>query len=401
MDPGSTDKSPMTPFAHFSTLAIHAGQDPDQWKSRAVVPPITLSTTYKQDEPGKHSGYEYSRSGNPTRNCTEMCIAALENGKHCMLFASGLGAVLNLVHLLKSGDHIVCMDDVYGGTNRYLRQIAERMNISTTFVDATNVQQLKNAMKSNTKMVWIETPTNPMMKVVDIKAVTKVAHELAPGVIVVVDNTFMSSYFQRPLDLGADVSMHSLTKYMNGHSDVVMGAVIVNSEVLAERLRFLQNALGAVPSAFDCYMVNRGLKTLALRMEAHMKAGLAVAKFLEANPRVTSVIHPGLKSHPQYELCQQQMRGFSGMIAFYIKGGVDEASKFLSNLKVFTLAESLGGYESLAEHPAIMTHSSVSPEERKVIGISDALIRLSVGLEDISDLIDDLNQALLAAIPNV
>jgi len=400
MAQNGTGDGSFKPFPHFATLAIHAGQEPEQWESRAVVPPISLATTFKQDEPGKHAGFEYSRSGNPTRNCTEKCIAALENGKHCLLYASGLATTLNLTHLLNAGDHVISMDDLYGGTNRYFRKVAERLNITTTFVDATNVQLVKEAMRPNTKMIWIETPTNPTMKIVDIEAVSKVAHE-QPGVFVVVDNTFMSSYFQRPLDLGADITMHSLTKYMNGHTDVVMGAAILNNDELAERLRFLQNAIGAVPSPFDCYLLNRGLKTLALRMEAHMKSGLLVARWLEANPRVAKVIHPGLESHPQHELAKRQMRGFSGMITFFIKGGLSEASTFLSSLKVFTLAESLGGYESLAEHPAIMTHASVAPEDRERLGISDTLIRLSVGLEDVEDLIEDINQALLAAIPEV
>jgi cystathionine gamma-lyase len=386
------------PFPHFSTLAIHAGQEPEQWESRAVVPPISLATTFKQDEPGKHAGFEYSRSGNPTRNCVEKCIAALENGKHAMLFASGLAATANVTHLLNAGDHIISVDDVYGGTNRYFRKVAQRLNIETSFVDATDPEHVRSALKPNTKMVWIETPTNPTMKIVDIETVAKIAHQQS-DVIVVVDNTFMSSYFQRPLDLGADISLHSLTKYMNGHSDVVMGAVILNDDDIASRLRFLQNAVGAVPSPFDCFLVNRGLKTLAVRMQAHMSNGLRVAQWLEQNERVSKVIHPGLKSHPQYELAKRQMRGYSGMITFYIKGAESEARKFLSSLKIFALAESLGGFESLAEHPAIMTHASVARDEREQLGISDSLIRLSVGLEDVCDLIEDLSQALLLAIP--
>lgn len=387
------------PFPHFSTQALHEGQDPKQWTSRAVVPPISLATTFQQEAPGKHAGFEYSRSGNPTRNVTEKCIAALENGKHCLLYSSGLAATSNLTNLLNAGDHIVTMDDLYGGSNRYFRKIAERMNISSTFVDLTTPDILRTVIKPNTKMVWLETPTNPMMKIVDIAAVSKIAHE-QPGVIVVVDNTFMSSYFQRPLELGADVTVHSLTKYMNGHSDVVMGAVITRDDGLHEKLRFLQNAVGAVPSPFDCYLVNRGLKTLALRMQAHMKNGLHIAHWLEKNPRVTKVIHPGLKSHPQHELAKKQMRGFSGMITFFIKGGEPEASRFLSSLKLFVLAESLGGYESLAEHPAIMTHASVAKEERETLGISDNLIRLSVGIEDVEDLVEDIDQALKAAVPD-
>lgn len=388
------------PFAHFSTQALHAGQEPSQWTGQPVVTPISLATTFQQRAPGKHSGYEYSRSGNPTRDVTEKCIAALENGKHCLLYASGLAATMNVTSLFSAGDHVVAMDDLYGGSNRYFRKVAERMNIHTTFADLSNLDAVKSSIKPNTKMVWIESPTNPLMKLVDIEAVSKVVHE-HPGIIVVVDNTFMSSYFQRPLELGADVSIHSLTKYMNGHSDVVMGAAIVKDDSLCDRLRFLQNAVGAVPSPFDCYLVNRGLKTLALRMQAHMKNGLHVARWLEKNPRVTKVVHPGLPSHPQHELAKRQMRGFSGMITFFIKGGVEEASTFLSSLKIFILAESLGGYESLAEHPAIMTHASVAKEERESLGISDALIRLSVGIEDVDDLIEDIDQALKIAVPNV
>jgi len=394
------DKMSVQPFAHFSTLAIHAGQEPEQWNSRAVVPPISLSTTFKQDEPGKHAGFEYSRSGNPTRNCVERCIAALENGKHALLYASGLAATMNITSLLNAGDHLISMDDVYGGTNRYFRKVAQRMNIEISFVDATDPEKVREAIKPNTKLVWIETPTNPTLKLVDIAAVSAIAHS-QPGIVVVVDNTFMSSYFQRPLELGADVSMHSLTKYMNGHSDVVMGALIVRDDQLADRLRFLQNAIGAVPSPFDCFLVNRGLKTLAVRMKAHMDNGLQVARWLEDNPRVTRVLHPGLKSHPQHELAMKQMSGYSGMVTFYTNGGLEQARVFLSSLKLFALAESLGGFESLAEHPAIMTHASVAPEERVVLGISDTLVRLSVGLEDIEDIIADLDQALLAAIPTV
>jgi cystathionine gamma-lyase len=396
----SAEDRRVDPFPHFSTLAIHAGQEPEQWSSRAVVPPISLSTTFKQEEPGKHSGFEYSRSGNPTRNCTEKCIAALENGKHCMLLASGLAATSVVTHLLNSGDHVVSIDDVYGGTNRFFSKVAENLHVKTTFVDATDPELITKAIQPNTKMVWIETPTNPTMKLVDISAVCDAVHK-HPGVFVVVDNTFTSSYFQRPLELGADICVHSLTKYMNGHSDVVMGAVILNDDELASKIRFLQNAIGAVPSPFDCYLVNRGLKTLAVRMQAHMKNALQVAHFLEASPRVIRVVHPGLKSHPQYELGLRQMKGYSGMVTFFIKGGVQEASKFLSSLKLFTLAESLGGFESLAEHPAIMTHASVAPDHREFLGISDSLVRLSVGLEDANDLIEDIDQALKKAVPDV
>ncbi|KAL2090103.1 hypothetical protein ACEWY4_014791 [Coilia grayii] len=384
-------------FKSFATDAIHVGQEPEQWKSMAVVPPISLSTTFKQYGPGNHAGFEYSRSGNPTRNCLERAVAALDGAEHCIALASGLAATLTITHLLKSGEGIVCMNDVYGGTNRYFRRIAGEMGLDISFADCTKPEVLKAALKANTKLLWIETPTNPTMKVVDIKACAEIAHEHNKDIVVVVDNTFMSAFFQRPLALGADICMYSATKYMNGHSDVVMGLVSVNREDLYERLKFLQNALGAVPSPFDCYLCNRGLKTLHLRMRQHFKNALAVATFLEADPRVDRVIFPGLPSHPQHELMKRQSTGCPGMITFYIKGKLENATTFLSSLKLFALAESLGGYESLAEHPAIMTHASVPEEERVVLGISDTLIRLSVGLEDEQDIIDDLDQALSAA----
>jgi len=387
------------PFEHFGTNAIHAGQDPDQWKSKAVVPPISMSTTFKQESPGEHSGYEYSRSGNPTRDCTEKCLASLENGKHCMLFSSGLGATTSLFNLLNSGEHLVAMNDLYGGTNRFFRKIASKFNVETSFVDLTVAENLEKHIKPNTRMVWVETPTNPLLQVVDIAAVCEIAHK-QPNIIVVVDNTFMTPYFQRPLELGADCAFHSVTKYLNGHSDCVMGAVITKSDAIHEKLRFLQNAIGTVPSPFDSYLVNRGLKTLHIRMRQHMSNGMAVAKFLEADARVDSVRYPGLPSHPQYATVQKQCRGYSGMVTFFIKGGLEEAKTFLSNLKVFTLAESLGGFESLAEHPAIMTHASICKEEREQLGIYDTLVRLSVGIEDEADLINDLDQALAVAVKN-
>ncbi|XP_033736858.1 cystathionine gamma-lyase-like [Pecten maximus] len=388
----------LKPFKHFATDAIHAGQEPEQWKCKAVVPMISMSTTFKQEGPGQHCGYEYSRSGNPTRNCLEKCIAALEGAKLGMVFASGLATTTAITHLLKQGDHIVSMNDLYGGTNRYFKKVASRMGIETSFVDCTVAKNVGAAIKPNTKMVWMETPTNPTMQLVDIEAVVSVVRASNQDIFVVVDNTFMSSYFQRPLSLGADIVMHSLTKYMNGHSDSVMGALATNSDKLGEELRFLQNAFGPIPSPFDCFLVNRGLKTLHVRMKEHMKNGLAVAKFLESHRCVEKVIHPGLPSHPQHELAKRQMRGFSGMVTFYIRGGLNEASTFLKRLKVFTLAESLGGFESLAELPSVMTHASVPIEERDQLGISDNLIRLSVGLEDEADLLADLDQALKAAV---
>uniref|UniRef100_A0A3B5RFE3 Cystathionine gamma-lyase n=2 Tax=Xiphophorus TaxID=8082 RepID=A0A3B5RFE3_XIPMA len=378
-----------TGFKSFATDAIHIGQEPEQWSSMAVVPPISLSTTFKQHSPGNHAGFEYSRSGNPTRNCLEKAVAALDGAKHCLAFASGLAATVTITHMLKKGDGIICMDDVYGGTNRYFQRVAAGFGLETTFADCTKPELLKAALKPNTKLVWIETPTNPMMKVVDIKACSDLVHEHSKEIVVVVDNTFMSSYFQRPLALGADICMYSATKYMNGHSDVVMGLVSLNNDDLNERLRFLQNAIGGVPSPFDCYLCNRGLKTLHLRMEQHFKNAMAAARFLEADARVERVIFPGLSSHPQYEMMKKQCTGCPGMITFYIKGKLEHATTFLSNLKLHRL---LSGFR------AIMTHASVPANERAILGISDTLIRLSVGLEDTADIIKDLDQALNAAV---
>lgn len=385
----------------FATNAIHVGQDPDKWDSRTVVTPIILGTTFKQDEPGKHYGFEYGRSGNPTRNTLEETLASLEKAKHAMTFSSGLGALTTISYLLKSGDHVVLVDDVYGGTNRFFRHCASRMGIESTFVDMVDLDAIEHAFKDNTAMVWLETPTNPTLKLIDIKGVCDYAKKKNPKIITVVDNTFASAYFQNPLELGADIVTHSLTKYMNGHTDVVMGAIMLNDDDLATRMRYLQNALGTIPSPFDCYMVGRGLKTLAVRMKEHSANGLAVARALEKNPRVEKVIYPGLESHPQYELFKRQMKGFGGMISIYIKGGLEEANIFLKSLKLFTLAESLGGYESLIEHPGIMTHASVPKEQRAVLGITDNFLRLSVGIETVEDLIEDINQALIKAIPKV
>ncbi|XP_078074586.1 cystathionine gamma-lyase-like isoform X3 [Mustelus asterias] len=345
-------------------------------------------------------GFEYSRSGNPTRNCLEKAVAAVDGAKYSLAFASGCATTMTIAHLLKAGDSIISMNDVYGGTNRYFRRVASEMGLEISFIDCSSMKCLDAAIKSNTKLVWIETPTNPMMNVTDIKVCAETVHKHG-DIILVVDNTFMSAYFQRPLALGADICMYSATKYMNGHSDVVMGLASMNRDDLYEKLKFLQNAIGAVPSPFDCYMCNRGLKTLALRMEQHFKNALVVAQFLEADPRVEKVIFPGLPSHPQYDLAKQQCTGSSGMMVFLIKGGLENAKTFLNNLKLFALAESLGGYKSLAEHTAIMTHASVLKEDRDALGISDTLIRLSIGLEDVADIIEDLHQALKAAHPDL
>ncbi|KAK4875299.1 hypothetical protein RN001_011721 [Aquatica leii] len=376
----------------FATAAIHVAQEPEQWNALAVVPPIVMSTTYKQFSPANPKKYEYGRSGNPTRNILEQILAALEGGKHGICYSSGLGAITAVVGALEIGDHVICGDDVYGGTNRLFNNVAKSFGITTSFVDLTHLENIRNAIQPNTKLVWLETPTNPILKIVDIRSISDFAKK--HNLLVAVDNTFLTPYLQRPLELGADIVAHSLTKYMNGHSDVVMGAVIVNDEKLHSKMRFIQNAMGIVPSPFDCYQVSRSLKTLAIRMKQHSASSLTLAKYLETHPKVTKVIHPGLVSHPQHELFKQQTSGHSGMISFYIRGGLKESEKFLSNLKLFTLAESLGGYESLAELPSVMTHASVPKEDREKLGITDSLIRLSVGLEDVEDLIQDVNEAL-------
>merc|ERR1712045_405732 len=380
----------------FATKALHVGQDPEQWSSMAVVPPISMSTTFKQYGPADFKQYEYGRSGNPTRDCLEAALAAVDGAQSAFTFSSGLAATSTITQLLKAGDHLIAMDDLYGGTNRYFRRVASNMGIETSFVDATDPQKVAAAIKPNTRMVWIETPTNPTLKVVDIKAVSDIAHQ-HKDIFLVVDSTFLSSYFQRPLELGADIVMHSLTKYMNGHTDVIMGAACTNDESLAHRLRFLQNAIGAVPSPFDCYLVNRSLKTLRIRMEEHQRNSLAVGRWLEKHPAVESVRHPGLASHPQHHIVLKQCYGHSGMISFYLKGRLQESNKFLSALKLITLAESLGGYESLAELPYVMTHASIEEKERVALGVTDNLIRISVGLENAEDIVADIDQALKAA----
>jgi len=383
--------------AHFATKALHVGQEPEQWSSMAVVPPISMSTTFKQDAPADFKMYEYGRSGNPTRGVLEACLASLDGAKHACVFSSGLATSTTITHLLSAGDHVISMDDLYGGTNRYFRKVAARMNIETSFVDATDPKNIETAIRPNTKMVWVESPTNPTLKVVDIAAVAAITKK-HPNIFLVVDNTFMSCYFQRPLELGADIVMYSLTKYMNGHTDVIMGAACTSSDDLAERLRFLQNAIGPVPSPFDCYLVNRSLKTLKVRMEEHQKNALIVGRWLEQHPGVESVRHPGLPSHPQHELVKRQCYGHSGMMSFYLKGGLEESKTFLSSLKCITLAESLGGYESLAELPYLMTHASIEEKERVALGVTNNLIRLSVGLENAEDLIKDLEQAFKLSV---
>jgi cystathionine gamma-lyase len=335
--------------AGIGTKAIHAGQHPDP-VTGAVTVPISLASTFVQKSPGVHSGYEYSRSGNPTRKAFEECVAQLEHGKYGLAFASGSATTATVLSLLKSGDHVVTVDDVYGGTNRYFRRVANEVStMQFTFTDLTKDGELEKAIKPNTKMLWLETPTNPTLKICDIAKLSKIAHK--HKLIVVVDNTFASPYFQSPLLLGADISVHSVTKYINGHSDVVMGVLALNNDALYERLKFLQNAIGAVPAPFDCYMALRGLKTLHVRMQRHAENAMKVAQFLEKSPKVQRVIYPGLPSHPQHEIAKKQMRGYGGMITFFLKGGIDQSRVFLEKLKLFALAESLGAVESLAEHP--------------------------------------------------
>lgn len=371
----------------FATNVIHAGQEPDP-VTGAVMIPISMSSTFKQKSLGIHTGYEYSRSDNPTRNAFERCAASLENAGWGLAFASGLAATASIVHMLERDDEVVVMDDVYGGTGRFFRNISQGPVYK--FVDMTDFENVKNTITDKTRMIWLETPTNPTLKISDIKAISK---RISDNIIFVVDNTFMSPYFQKPLDLGADLVMHSVTKYMNGHSDVVMGFVCGKDDDLYNRLKYIQNGMGAIPSPFDSFLALRGLKTLHVRMERHQYNALNIAKWLERHSCVDKVRYPGLESHPQHELANSQMTGFGGMISFWLKDGAD-VKKFIESLKIFTLAESLGGVESLVEHPAIMTHASVPIEHREFLDITDNMIRLSVGIETLDDLIDDLQQAL-------
>lgn len=377
----------------FSTRAIHGGQSPDP-ATGAVMPPIYATSTYAQQSPGVHKGYEYSRTQNPTRMAFERCIADLEGGSHGFAFASGMAATATLLELLDSGDHLVAMDDLYGGTFRLFERVRRRSAaLDFTFADLSDPQAFSASIRSRTKMVWIESPSNPMLRLVDIAAIAAIAR--ARGILVVVDNTFATPWIQRPLELGADVVMHSATKFLNGHSDMVGGVAVVRDVALAERLAFLQNAIGAVGGPFDSFLALRGLKTLPLRMRQSSESAFAIAMHLERHPRVERVIYPHLKSHPQQALALRQMpNGGSGIVTFFLKGGLPEARQFLERLQVFTLAESLGGVESLVDHPAIMTHASVPPEARAKLGISDSLVRLSVGIEDAADLVADLDAAL-------
>jgi cystathionine beta-lyase/cystathionine gamma-synthase len=375
----------------LDTLAIHAGQPPDP-VSGAVMTPIVLASTFAQDGPGHHQGYEYSRSGNPTRHALEVCLAALEGGAHGFSFSSGLGASTTLLHTLAPGDHVLCGDDVYGGTFRLLDKVMKPMGLTYTMVDMQDPSVVRAALRNETRLIWMETPTNPMLKVFDIAQVAELARHA--GVPLVVDNTFATPVLQRPLDLGATVVVHSATKYLNGHSDVVGGVVVTSDSALAERVRFLQNALGAVPSPFDCYLILRGLKTLGVRVRQQCASAATIASRLEQHDRVARVYYPGLLSHPGHALAEKQMRAPGAMISCEVRGGLDAAVGFLRRLRIFACAESLGGVESLAEHPAIMTHASVPAAARHALGISDSFVRLSIGLEAEADLWADIDRAL-------
>jgi len=374
----------------FSTRAVHVGQGPDP-ATGAVVQPIHMATTFAQQGVGKHHGFEYSRTGNPTRNALEECLAALEDARHCLAFASGLGAESTLMLLLNPGDHVVYMEDVYGGTFRLFDKVLKRFGLEFSAVDASDVDAVERSMTTSTRMVWLESPTNPLLRIVDIDAVSEVAH--SHGAMVCVDNTFATPYLQQPLHLGADVVVHSSTKYIGGHSDVVGGAIMTNNDDLEKQLRFHQNAVGAVPSPFDCWLLLRGVKTLALRVERQSLNAVEIASALQSNKAVERVYYPGLESHPNRSVAARQMRMFGGMVSFEV---ADEATalRTLERLKIFALAESLGAVESLAEHPARMTHASIPPQERQRAGVGDGLIRLSVGVEDAADLIADLEFAL-------
>jgi cystathionine gamma-lyase len=376
---------------HFETLAIHAGQRPDP-TTGAVMTPVYLTSTYVQDGPGEHKGFEYSRTRNPTRDALQGCLAALENGKHALAFASGLAATDAVFHLCDAGDHAVLSDDLYGGTFRLADKVFKRAGLSLSFVDLTDLKAVEAAIRPSTKLLWAETPTNPMLKICDLAALADICRKR--NVLSVCDNTFATPFFQKPLDLGIDLVAHSMTKYLNGHSDVIAGALVMKRDDLHEKLAFLQNAVGAVPGPLDSFLVLRGLKTLHVRMERHEANARAVVEALAGHPKVEKVTWPGMPEHPQHALARRQMSGFGGMATFVIKGGLPAARRFLKALRLFACAESLGGVESLIEHPAIMTHASVPAETRRKLGIDDGFIRLSVGIENARDLTDDLKQAL-------
>ncbi|MEO8955493.1 MAG: cystathionine gamma-synthase [Ktedonobacteraceae bacterium] len=375
----------------FATKAIHAGQEPDP-STGAIMTPIFQTSTYAQAGLGDHKGYEYSRSHNPTRTALENCIAALEDGQFALAFASGMAAETAILSLLNAGDHIVSCDDLYGGTYRMYERIMRRYNVETSYVAAANIAGYEAAIRPNTKLLWLETPTNPLLRLIDIAAVAKIAHQ--HNLLVVVDNTFASPYFQQPLNLGADIVVHSTTKYINGHSDVIGGVIVTNNDDVYQSIKFYENAAGGVPAPFDSWLTLRGIKTLAVRMRQHEENARAIAHFLSEHPRVEKVYYPGLVTHPDHELAKRQMRGFGGMVSFQFKGTYADVDKVVRRFKVFALAESLGGVESLVCHPASMTHGSIPKDIRESRGLTDTLLRLSVGIEDIDDLLADLEQAL-------
>lgn len=376
----------------FGTKAIHAGVEPDP-STGAIMTPIFQTSTYVQKSPGVHKGYEYARTQNPTRDALQKNLAALENGKHGLCFSSGLGAIDAVVKLLNPGDEVISTNDLYGGTYRIFTKVFERYGIKFHFISMENPASIESYINKNTKMIWAETPTNPMMNIIDVEEIGKIAKK--HKILFAVDNTFATPFLQNPLDMGADIVMHSVTKYLAGHSDTVMGALIVNDDELAKQLAFLQNACGATPGPQDCFLVLRGIKTLHIRMERHCQNGAEIAHFLKSHPKVDKVYWPGFETHPNHAVAKKQMRDFGGMISFVIKGNkLEDAIKVLENMHYFSLAESLGGVESLCGHPATMTHASIPKPEREKVGLVDSLIRLSVGIEDVEDLKEDLAQAL-------
>ena len=375
----------------FETRAIHTGCNPEP-VTGAVMTPIFQTSTFVQESPGKKKGYVYARSHNPTRTALETNIASLEEGDYGLAFPSGMSAISTVLQMLDAGDHVISCDDVYSGTFRMFQKILTKQNLESDFVDLSRPESLEKHIKDNTKIIWIETPSNPLLKITDIEAITNIAKR--NDILTVSDNTFATPFFQQPLKLGVDIVVHSTTKYLNGHSDIVGGAVVTNERALYNKIWYLQNAIGAAPGPFDCFLVLRGIKTLAVRMERHADNAMKIARFLESHSKVRNVIYPGLESHPQHDLAKNQMSGYGGMITFFIMGGLESARDFLEKVEIFSLAESLGGVESLIEHPAIMTHSSLPKEVREKLGISDELIRISVGIENVDDLIDDLDKAL-------
>ncbi len=375
----------------FETRAIHSGCGPEP-VTGAVMTPIFQTSTFVQESPGKKRDYAYARTHNPTRTALEGNIASLEEGNYGLAFPSGMAAISSVIQMLSAGDHVICCNDAYSGTFRVFEKVFRQHNLEFNFVDLALTQSLETHINKNTKMIWIESPSNPLLKISDIAVVASIAKK--NNLLTVSDNTFATPFFQKPLNLGVDVVLHSTTKYLNGHSDIIGGAIVTNDKKLYDKVQFIQNATGSVPGPFDCFLVLRGIKTLAIRMERHAENATEIARFLENHSKVRSVIYPGLKSHPQHELAKKQMSGYGGIISFFNKGGLEAAKRFLERVKIFSLAESLGGVESLIEHPATMTHVSLPNEVKKELGISDELIRISVGIENVDDLVNDLDIAL-------